>query len=342
MADPMTMSAPLTTTALSRLRVALRSRWLRVTIRLLVGLAVLLTVIVHVGTAPLLTGILSIDVRTIGAALALSAVATAAAAWRWCVIATRLGVDLSWGTAFGRYYQSQFLNTVIPGGIVGDVHRAVGHGQSAGSVAQSARAVALERTVGQVVQISLSLIIFVFVGAQFVGLLISGVAVVLGIIVVGLAVAVLPYARGRAAVLREVRELHACLGSVRALAQVVLASVIVISCHVVTFAIATAAIGVTVPPDQLLVLALLVLLGASIPFSIGGWGPREGIAGWAFAVVGFGAAAGVAASALFGVLTTIAVAPGAVVALVSAVRRRTTTRFEASPVLIAKDLEMTP
>jgi uncharacterized membrane protein YbhN (UPF0104 family) len=336
------MAAPMTTVGISRIRVALRSRWLRMTIRLLVGLAVLITVIAYVGTGPLLHGILSIDARTIGAALALSAVATAAAAWRWCVIARRFGVDLSWGAAFGRYYQSQFLNTVIPGGIVGDVHRAVVHGRSAGSLAQSARAVVLERSVGQIVQISLSLIIFVFVGAQFVGLLIAGVAVILGIIVAGLAVAVLPYARGRAAVRRELRELRTGLGSVRTSAVVVLTSVIVISCHVVTFAIATAAIGVTVPPGQLLVLALLTLLGASIPFSIGGWGPREGIAAWAFAMVGFGAPAGVAASALFGVLTIIAVAPGAVVTLVYAARRRTPTRFEASPVLIAKDLETTP
>lgn len=326
----------------ARLRAALRSRWLRVTIRFLVGLAALLTVIAYVGTGPLLTGILSIDARTIAAALALAAVATAAAAWRWCVIATRLGLDLSWATAFGRYYQSQFLNTVIPGGIMGDVHRAVGHGQSAESVAQSARAVVIERTAGQLVQISLSLIIFFFVGAQFVGLLLAGVAVVLGIIVVGLAVAVLPYPRGRAAAMREVRELHAGLGSVRALAQVSVASVIVISCHVATFAIATAAIGVTVSGGQLLVLALLVLLGASIPFSIGGWGPREGIAGWSFAVAGLGASAGVAASALFGVLTIIAVAPGAVVTLVSVIRRRTSALFEARPVLVAQDLETSP
>ncbi|MEO9256468.1 MAG: lysylphosphatidylglycerol synthase transmembrane domain-containing protein [Tepidiformaceae bacterium] len=311
------------------------------TIRLLVGLTVLITVVAYVGTAPLLHGILSIDGRTIGAALALSAIATAAAAWRWCVIATRLGVDLSWGTAFGRYYQSQFLNTVIPGGIVGDVHRAISHSQSAESVARNARAVVLERTAGQAVQIFLSLMIFAFVGAQFEGYLIAGVAIGLGIVAIGLAVAVWPHAGGMAAVLREARALRAGIGSVRASTQVVLASVIVVSCHLVTFAIATAAIGVTVPPGQLLVLALVALLGASIPFSIGGWGPREGIAGWAFAVAGFGAPAGVAASALFGVLTVIAIAPGAVVTLVYAARRRTPTRFEASSVLIAIDLETT-
>ena len=341
------MAAPMMMVGLPRMRVALRSRWLRVTIRLLVGLAVLISVILFVGTGPLLHGILSIDGRTIGAALALSAVATAAAAWRWRVIATRLGVDLSWGAAILRYYQSQFLNTVIPGGIVGDVHRAVAHGQSAESIARSARAVVLERTAGQIVQVSLSLLIFAFVGVQFEGYLIAGVAIGLGtiglgIIAIGLAVALWPRGRGRAVVLRELRQLRAGIGSVGTVAQVVLASVVVISCHVVTFAMATAAVGVTVPPEQLLVLALLVLLGASIPFSIGGWGPREGVAGWAFAIAGFGAPAGVAASALFGVLTIIAVAPGALVTLVYAARRRTTTRFGARPVLIAKDLETTP
>ena len=321
---------------------ALRSRWLRVTIRLVVGLAVLITVILFVGTGPLLHGILSIDGRTIGAALALSAVATAAAAWRWRVIAARLGVDLPWGAAILRYYQSQFLNTVIPGGIVGDVHRAVAHDHSAESIARSARAVVLERTAGQVVQVSLSILIFAFVGAQFQGYLITGVAIGIGIIAIGLAFALWPRARGRAVVLRELRELRVGIGSVGTVAQVVLASVVVISCHVATFAMATAAVGVTVPPEQLLALALVVLLGAAIPFSIGGWGPREGVAGWAFAVTGFGAPAGVAASALFGVLAIIAVAPGAVATLVYAARRRTTTRFGTPPVLIAKNLEATP
>ncbi|MCY7403720.1 MAG: flippase-like domain-containing protein [Cryobacterium sp.] len=339
------MAEPMTPVEFWSMRVALRSRWLRVTIRLLVGLAVLITVVAYVGTGPLLHGILSIDGRTIAAALALSAVATAAAAWRWCVIATRLGVDLSWRTAIGRYYQSQFLNTVTPGGIVGDVHRAVAHGQSAGNVARSARAVVLERTAGQVTQIVLSLMICAFVGAQFGGYLLAVGAIGLGVIGLGtiaIGLAVVKWPRARAAVFREVRELRSGIGSVRTVAQVVLASVIVISCHVVTFAIATAAIGISVPPGQLLVLALLVLLGASIPFSIGGWGPREGIAGWAFAVAGFGAPAGVAASALFGVLTIIAVAPGAFVTLVYAARRRRPIRYEAGPVLIAKDLETTP
>jgi 5-amino-6-(5-phosphoribosylamino)uracil reductase len=98
--------------------------------------------------------------------------------------------------------------------------------------------------------------------------------------------------------------------------------VIVIACHVATFTIATAAIGERVPALQLLSLAFVVLLGASIPLNIGGWGPREGVAGWAFAVAGLGASAGVAASTLFGVLAIISVAPGAIATVVFAARVR--------------------
>ncbi|MDH6237092.1 lysylphosphatidylglycerol synthase transmembrane domain-containing protein [Cryobacterium sp. CG_9.6] len=312
--------------------------------RLVVGCALLASVIAYVGTGPLIHGILSVDGQAIAAALFLSAVATVAAAWRWCIIATGLGVPLSWHTAIGRYYQSQFLNTVTPGGIVGDVHRAVAHGQSAGSVALSARAVVLERTAGQIVQIVLTLIICLFLGAQFGGHLLVVSAIGLGVVgfgavTMGLAGAKWP--RVGAAIRRELQELRSGIGSVRTAVQVVLASIVVISCHVATFAIATAAIGASVPPGQLLVLTLLVLLGASIPFSIGGWGPREGVAGWAFAVAGFGASTGVAASALFGILTIIAVAPGAVVTLVYAARRQRPIPQDTRPVLIAKDLETT-
>ena len=126
------------------------------------------------------------------------------------------------------------------------------------------------------------------------------------------------------------------------MAQVVLASVIVIFCHAVTFAVSTAATGVRMPPAQLLVLALLVLLGASIPLSIGGWGPREGVAGWAFAVVGLGAPAGVTAAVLFGVLALIAVAPGAVMSLIYATRKSRSTRSEARPVSVTHHLETSP
>jgi hypothetical protein len=59
-----------------------------------------------------------------------------------------------------------------------------------------------------------------------------------------------------------------------------------------------------------------------IPLSIGGWGLREGVAAWAFAAAGFGAAAGVTIATLYAVLMLVAVAPGGGLLLRDTVRRR--------------------
>jgi uncharacterized membrane protein YbhN (UPF0104 family) len=141
--------------------------------------------------------------------------------------------------------------------------------------------------------------------------------------------------------LHEARELRAGLGSLRASVHVVIASVIVVACHVATLAIATVAVGADVSPLRMLPLALIILLGASIPLNIGGWGPREGIAGWAFALAGFGASAGVAASTLYGVLAVISVAPGAIVTVIFAARRVKTNRAAPVLVLTARNQEKT-
>ena len=340
-----TADTPITTDIRARLRQATRSTWFRLTTRLVVGVGVLIVVIARVGTGPVLHGLVSIDARTIGVALLLAAIATVAAAWRWRLVAARLGVDIRWSIAIGRYYQSQFVNTVVPGGIVGDVHRAVAVGQGAENITQTARSVAIERSAGQVVQLALAFIVLACFGAEFQGYLLAALAIGLCVIVVALLITAVMSARARRVLVREARELRAGLGSIRVSAQVAIASVIVIACHVATFTIATVAVGERVPPLQMLTLALVVLIGASIPLNIGGWGPREGIAGWAFALAGFGASAGVAASTLFGVLTIISVAPGAIVTVVFAARKRKRKRkaITAAPalVLIATNLEKT-
>ena len=95
-----------------------------------------------------------------------------------------------------------------------------------------------------------------------------------------------------------------------------------VAAHVGTFVVACAAVGVDATPGQITAAAVLAVLASAIPLSIGGWGPREGVAAWAFAVAGLGAATGIAASTTYGVLAMIAVAPGALVLAASFLRRR--------------------
>ena len=303
-------------------REVMSSRWFRLTLRLAVGGGILIAIVARVGAGPFLHGLMSLDGRTIGAATVLFAVATAAAAWRWRLIARRLGVGLPWSTAVGMYYQSQFLNTLLPGGVIGDVQRAVTHGRRTENLGSASRAVAIERTAGQVVQLALALLILAFFGAEFEGYLLSAITIGLTALVIAGIAAAVASVRVRRALRHEADELRAGLGSPSASAQAVLASMIVVGCHVATFAIATAAVGQSLPPLRMLTLAIVVLLAASIPLNIGGWGPREGVAGWAFALAGFGASAGVAASTLFGVLAIIAVAPGVVVTRIAPIITR--------------------
>src|SRR5262249_4301522 len=63
------------------------------------------------------------------------------------------------GPAVAAYYRSQFLNTALPGGVLGDVHRAVRHGRDVGDVGRGVRAVVWERVAGQTVQVALTVLV---------------------------------------------------------------------------------------------------------------------------------------------------------------------------------------
>lgn len=297
------------------------SRSFRRTARIVVGVGVLVVLAARVGAGPFLHGLLSLNAPTIGAAIALYAVATSAAAWRWRIIAARLGLALRRSTAMGMYYRSQLLNTLLPGGVVGDVQRAVTHGRSTESVGAATRAVVLERTVGQAVQLALAAVVVPLSGAAFGGLLFPAIGfglAILAVLAVPALVATLTSARVRGALRHEMDELRAGFGSVAVTAQAAAASVVVVGCHLAIFAIATSAVGASVPPLRMLTLAFVVMLAASIPVNIGGWGLREGAAAWAFAMAGVGASAGVSAATLYGVLAIISLAPGVIVTSLAA------------------------
>ena len=57
------------------------------------------------------------------------------------------------------YYRSLFLNSVLIGGVLGDVHRAVTHGRRSGDVVLGLRAVAWERLCGQVIQAVVTVVV---------------------------------------------------------------------------------------------------------------------------------------------------------------------------------------
>jgi uncharacterized membrane protein YbhN (UPF0104 family) len=292
--------------------------------RLLGAAAILAVLVWRLGTGPFLDGARSVDGRSLAAAALIAVLTTLCCAWRWRTVARGLGVDLPLGTAVAGYYRSLFLNTVLPGGVLGDVHRGVRHGRDVGDVGRGLRAVAWERTAGQVVQGVLTTIVLIALPSP-----VRSFMPAIAIALAGLALGVVLLARvmpegGRS---RWARTWRATRSDVRhgllvrrAWPGVVLVSGVIVAGHTATFLIAARTAGTTASLTRLLPLALLVLLAGVLP-NVGGWGPREGVTAWVFGAAGLGASRGVATAVVYGVMVLVASLPGAAVLAADWVRR---------------------
>ncbi|MGM0358274.1 lysylphosphatidylglycerol synthase transmembrane domain-containing protein, partial [Streptomyces sp. ECR3] len=113
------------------------------------GAAILAVLLWRLGTGVFLDGLRRIDTPTLLAGLGIGLLTTVLSAWRWCLVARRLGIRLPLPGAVADYYRALFLNAALPGGVLGDVHRAVRHGRDSGDLGRGVRAVVMERTAGQ-------------------------------------------------------------------------------------------------------------------------------------------------------------------------------------------------
>jgi uncharacterized membrane protein YbhN (UPF0104 family) len=293
------------------------------------GAAILAVLVWRLGTGPFLDGVRLINAWSLLAVLSITGLTTVCSAWRWRTVARGLGIGLPLGVAVAAYYRSQFLNSALPGGVVGDVHRGVRHGLDAGDVGRGLRAVAWERTAGHVVFALLALVVLLALDSPVRPAMGWVAAVVLAVAVAAalcgsLVLRALPRLgpSRRARVVRAARaDIRAGLLGPRAWPVVTVTSVVVAAGHSSTFLIAAWTTGTTGSPARLAPLAMLVLLAMVVPLSVGGWGPREGVAAWAFAAAGLGAGQGVAAATAYGVMGLVATLPGAIVLAVDRGRR---------------------
>ena len=295
-------------------------------LRLAAGVIVLWFLVRQLGAAPFEDGLRAVTWQAVLAAVTLTVLTTVCSAWRWRVVARALGADINLPGATGAYYRSLFLNSVLPGGILGDVHRAVAHGRRAGDVSQGVRAVAWERLCGQIIQAVVTAVVLLTLSSPVrpaLPYVLAGIAGVAGCAVLVVRIGA---RRGQSRSARTARAIAADLRRGLLVAgvwpQVTLASLLVVAGHTATFVIAARVAGCTAPLGELIALLMVVQIAAGIPLSVGGWGPREGIAAWAFAAAGLGAANGVTVATLYAVLMLAAVAPGAGLLLRDAVRRR--------------------
>lgn len=285
------------------------------------AVAILVGLAVRFGADSFLDGLRAVSPAAALLALGIGVVTTAACAWRWRVVARRLGLPLPLGTAVGDYYGALLLNAVLPAGVLGDVHRAIDHGRRSGAVGRGVRAVVVERCAGQLVLCVLAAALLAWQPALVSAMVdqVSGVwaAIAASVVACGLGVAGALFRERLSGGLRAVRDdLKAVLLSPGTLGPVVLLSVLAVAGHVATFLVAAGAAGVPAPPTELVPLAAAALLVMAVPLNVGGWGPREAFLTVAFGAVGLGAAHGLTVAVVYGALSLIACLPGALVLLV--------------------------
>jgi uncharacterized membrane protein YbhN (UPF0104 family) len=310
-------------------------------VKLVAVLAILVALLSLLGTKAFAAGLHVLGAGSVLAALGIGLLTTVLNALRWRLVAQRVGLRLRLGDAIAETYRAIFLNAVLPGGVLGDVDRAVRHGRSSGDVARGARVVAIERTAGQLVLIAAAVVVIPVEPALVAEIVrrmsripLVGIAVVVLLLV--LAGVLIVRARRSSSAGRWRRLLGDTAADVRAgvLARgawpVLLGlSAIALAGYLVLFLVAARSAGATASTLALLPPLLLALIAMGLPISVGGWGPREGVAALSFWMAGLGAPLGVTTSVAYGALALIASLPGGLVLLA---RRLARSRPPAEPV----------
>ena len=306
-------------------------------VRLLVGVGLPALLVVRLGAGGVLDALAAITAPTVLAALALGAVVTVAGAARWCVVARGVGLTLTLPAATTDAYRATLLNSLLPAGVLGDVHRAVRHHRPGDG--RGARAVVLERVAGQAVVVVVGAAVLLAQPALRAALVAPGPLVAAGGLLAALVIAgawlatARRAARWRTGLVAGLRDLREGLATRRTAPAVLVLSLVALAGLLALFVLAARVAGVTAPLGQLLPLVTVALLAMSVPLTVGGWGPREAAAALAFAAVGLDPGQGLATAVVYGVLALISCLPGALVLLADAVGRPNASRMPAPAAL---------
>jgi uncharacterized membrane protein YbhN (UPF0104 family) len=304
----------------------------------LTGALVLAALAVGLGTGPFLAALRATDARALAVGALIALLTTVCGAWRWRLVARRLGADLTLTGAVASCYRAQFLNATLPGGLLGDLGRGVQHGRVGGDVGRGLRGVAWERTTGQAVLAVLTGIALLVARPFHLHRIDGTSTAVVAAVLVAVVTAVVVAARWGGG--RATRWLHVVVADLRALVHgpaslgILLLSVAAVAGHLAVFVLAARTVGVRTPVAELLPLALVVLVVSAVPLNLAGWGPREGAAAWVFAAAGLGAATGLATAVAFGAIAFVGTLPGAALLLAGRVRRQGPRASAPEPVVV--------
>ncbi len=222
---------------------------------------------------------------------------------RWQITAQALDLELPYRAAVKEYYLALAMNSLLPGGVVGDVRRAIRlRGQ--GDLKRAAQSVMAERLIGQ--GALLAILVIGLVVALVAGTLsVSGPILTTSLVVLVIAALVIILARTKI----TADFLHFCG---KLLARLGIAAHALLASSLLIFALyaCARATGTSVPVTAAIAILPLVLCAMLIPLSVAGWGWREGAAAALFPLFGASPEAGIAMGICYGAIMLLAAFPG--------------------------------
>lgn len=246
--------------------------------------------------------------------------------WRWYILIGQFDARLAPGLASRLFFEGQFFNQALPSTVGGDgvrMYRAYRNGLALEPAVSS---VILDRVIGLT-----ALVLLVAVAqplfyervadpaARFAFTAIFAVAAV-GILML-LCLGILPQSLRQWRIVRGLvslsRAARITFSRPAVLAPVLLLSIVGHLCIVVVFFVTSINLGLAVTFLDCLVMVPSVLLLATVPVSVAGWGVREGAMVTAFGLIGVPPGGAAAVSVLFGLALIAASLPGGALWLMS-------------------------
>ena len=240
---------------------------------------------------------------------------------RWTVVASSIGLRIGLADALKWTLIGHFFNQVLPSSVGGDVIRGWLVRQRTGDLRLGLTSVALERFVGLLALVALIIAGQPILIARLPDAAVSRFILPALLFGCGLALAALlldrvlgpcHFRRVRDIVRRFCGDTRQLTGSPSAFLLALAISFAMNAVNLVLIAGIANGLGATVSVTDMLLVVPTVMLVASLPISIGGWGLREAGLAVGFTAIGQPASTAVATSIIIGVANLISAIPGAV------------------------------
>jgi uncharacterized membrane protein YbhN (UPF0104 family) len=239
---------------------------------------------------------------------------------RWVVIARTCELRLPWGRSLQWTMIGHFFNQIFPSLIGGDVVRGVLAGRGSGDIGGTVTSIALDRLAGLVALLALIAVGQSLLLARLNDASLSRLA--LAVVLAGLGAVIAPFVlaklfgrhlpgRLQEAVHRFSDDAYRLIASPLLACTALLIALVMHGSNLLLTAAIANQLGATASLLDVLLVVPTVVLVASLPISIGGWGVREAALAVGFTALGQPASVAVATSVVIGMANLISGLPGA-------------------------------